>query len=69
MSKESILFNSKKESLALHFDMHHGHKNLEKAIRFLDKEINLVKKIWSEKKNYTGQDYHNLEPLVSKFEK
>ncbi len=34
----SIIFNSKKETIALHFDMHHGHKNLERAIQLLDDE-------------------------------
>ena len=28
----------KPESIALHFDMHHGYKNLEKAIKLLDSE-------------------------------
>ena len=32
----SIFFNSKKHNIALHFDMHHGFKNLEKAINLLD---------------------------------
>ena len=34
----SILFRKEKESILLHFDMHHGYKNLEKAIDLLDKE-------------------------------
>ena len=34
----SILYNSNKETLVLHFDMHHGYKNLEKAIKYLDDE-------------------------------
>ena len=34
----SILYNSNKETLALHFDMHHGYKNLEKSIKYLDDE-------------------------------
>ena len=32
-----IIFNAKKETIALHFDMHHGYKNLEKAANLLDK--------------------------------
>ncbi len=32
----SILFNKKKENILLHFDMHHGYGNLEKAINELD---------------------------------
>lgn len=34
----SIIFKKNKETISLHFDMHHGHKNLEKAIKLLDKE-------------------------------
>ena len=32
----SILWNSKKENILLHFDMHHGYGNLNKAINLLD---------------------------------
>jgi len=32
----SILFNKKKETISFHFDMHHGYKNLEKAIKYLN---------------------------------
>ena len=32
----SILFNEKKQTLRLHFDMHHGYGNLEKAISVMD---------------------------------
>ena len=32
----TILFDSRKHSISLHFDMHHGYKNLEKAINLLD---------------------------------
>ena len=32
----SILWNSKKEHILLHFDMHHGYGNLDKAINLLD---------------------------------
>ena len=32
----SILFNTKKETISLHFDMHHGYKNMEKAIKYLN---------------------------------
>ena len=31
----TILFNSKKQTLLLHFDMHHGYGNIEKAIDLL----------------------------------
>ena len=33
-----ILFNKQKETIAFHFDMHHGHNNLEKAASLLDKK-------------------------------
>jgi hypothetical protein len=33
----SILFNKKKRNIKLHFDMHHGYKNLSKAINRLNK--------------------------------
>ena len=32
----SILFDEKKENICLHFDMHHGHGNMNKAIKMLD---------------------------------
>jgi hypothetical protein len=32
----SLLFDSSKQSLILHFDMHHGYGNLKKSIEFLD---------------------------------
>tara|TARA_B100001057_G_scaffold496197_1_gene597037 strand:+ start:537 stop:1334 length:798 start_codon:yes stop_codon:yes gene_type:complete len=34
----SIILNPKKETISFHFDMHHGHKNLERAIKLLDDE-------------------------------
>ena len=34
----SILYNPNKQTIGLHFDMHHGYKNLEKAIKYLDDE-------------------------------
>ena len=34
----SIIFNHDKQTISLHFDMHHGYKNLDKAIQLLDKE-------------------------------
>ena len=33
----SILFNKSKRNIKLHFDMHHGYGNLDKAINLLDK--------------------------------
>ena len=36
MKDPSILWNIKKENILLHFDMHHGYGNLEKAINLLD---------------------------------
>ena len=32
----SILFNQNKQNILLHFDMHHGHGNLEKSINLLN---------------------------------
>ncbi len=32
----SIIFNKKKETIKFHFDMHHGHGNLDKAIKLLE---------------------------------
>ena len=34
----TIIFKPKKETISLHFDMHHGYKNLEKAIYLLDNQ-------------------------------
>jgi hypothetical protein len=34
----SILFNQKKQSLLLHFDMHHGYGTMEKAINLINEE-------------------------------
>ena len=36
ISKPSLLFNKKKRSIKFHFDMMHGHGNLDKAIQVLD---------------------------------
>ena len=36
LKKPSILFDNKKQNLKLHFDMHHGYGNLEKAINELE---------------------------------
>ena len=35
LKNPSILFNKKKESISLHFDMHHGQGNMDKAIEML----------------------------------
>lgn len=32
----TIIFRPEKETIALHFDMHHGYRNLDKAIQLLD---------------------------------
>ena len=37
----SILFNKKKQNLHLHFDMHHGYGNLDKALNKLDQDNKL----------------------------
>ena len=34
----SIIYNKKKQNIKLHFDMHHGYGNLEKAANLLPKE-------------------------------
>jgi hypothetical protein len=34
----TIFFNNQKHTISLHFDMHHGYNNLNKAINFLDNE-------------------------------
>ena len=36
IKKPSILFNTKKQNIALHFNLHHGNGNLDKAISVLD---------------------------------
>ena len=41
IKKPSILFDEKKQSLALHFDMHHGYGNLKKAINLIEDEDKL----------------------------
>ena len=41
IKKPSILFDEKKQSLALHFDMHHGYGNLNKAINLIEDEDKL----------------------------
>ncbi len=38
LSDPSVLFNTNKRNLLLHFDMHHGHGNLEKAISVLNEK-------------------------------
>ena len=44
-----IFFNKEKQTVKLHFDMHHGHGNLDKAINFLDDSDR------SEFKNYVDE--------------
>jgi hypothetical protein len=34
----SVIFDENKQSISLHFDMHHGYKNLDRAIELLDKK-------------------------------
>ena len=38
LKQPEILFNKEKQSIKLHFDMHHGYGNLDKAINFM-KEV------------------------------
>ena len=38
VKKPEIFFNESKQSLAFHFDMHHGYGNLDKAINLIDVE-------------------------------
>ena len=38
LENPNILFNEKYQNLAVHFDMHHGYGNLNKAIELLDPE-------------------------------
>jgi hypothetical protein len=38
LKEPSIFFNEKKQTLAFHFDMHHGYGNLSKAINLMNKE-------------------------------
>ena len=38
LKRPEIFFNNKKQSIAFHFDMHHGYGNLNKAIELLDTE-------------------------------
>ena len=49
----SIFFSKKKETISFHFDMHHGYKNLEKAIKYLEtKDRNHFLKYVNEKNYY-----------------
>jgi hypothetical protein len=47
----TIFFNEKKRTLALHFDMHHGHGNLSKAINVMEEKDRL------DFKNYVNTTY------------
>ena len=38
IKKPSILFNEKSQNIGLHFDMHHGYGNLDKAIQLLEED-------------------------------
>ena len=38
LKQPEIFFNDKKQSIAFHFDMHHGYGNLNKAIEFINIE-------------------------------
>ena len=48
----SIFFNEDKQSILLHFDMHHGYKNLEKAIDLLSQHDRLEFYEYVEKRNF-----------------
>ena len=49
LKNPSIFFDRKKETIKLHFDMHHGYGNLDKAINLLDDDK-------SEFKDYVNQN-------------
>ena len=49
LKNPSIFFDKKKETIKLHFDMHHGYGNLDKAINLLDDDK-------SEFKDYVNQN-------------
>ena len=38
IKKSNLLFRKNKETIRLHFDMHHGYGNLNKAINLLNNE-------------------------------
>ena len=49
----SVFYNSKKQTIKLHFDMHHGHDVLDKAIDQLDnKERNQFRKFVNESTSF-----------------
>ena len=54
----SIFFNEKKQTLALHFDMHHGYGNLDKAISVMDEKDR------QEFKNYVNTSF-TYNPHIS----
>ncbi len=52
LNNPSIFFNTHRENIAFHFDMHHGYRNLEKAINLLDKDNKNSFQYYVNNKNY-----------------
>ena len=48
----SILINEKKQTIQLHFDMHHGYGNLKKALDLVDDRDREDFKIYVKQKNF-----------------
>jgi len=78
----SIIFNINKQSLLLHFDMHHGYGNMEKAINLIDESdraefLNYLKKSTSynphimfiSKPNIANEWFKVLFPWLLRCEK
>jgi len=78
----SIIYNTNKQSLLLHFDMHHGYGNMEKAINLIDESdraefLNYLKKSTSynphimfiSKPNIANEWFKVLFPWLLRCEK
>jgi len=82
LKNPSILFDKKKQNILLHFDMHHGHGNLQKAILQMDKNdreefYNFVKSnsefnphiMYISKNNILDKWFKTLFPWLERCEK
>ena len=82
LKNPALLFNPNLENIKLHFDMHHGHGNLEKAIKLISKEnsinfLNFVKMessfnphiMFIAKKKLVEQWFNELFPWLERCEK
>lgn len=61
----SILFSEKKRNIKLHFDMHHGYGNLEKAVKLLSDDKNDFHDFIEKKSNFNPHIMFITKPNIA----